>query len=64
MAKEYGVYKEGTDLWEVTLVPLTTGTAAQAEHYTQADATSTATYLTTTTGETYLVGRPDDRHPH
>lgn len=62
MAKEYGVYQDGTDLWEVTLVPLTTGTAQQAERYEQTDAANTATYLTTSTGNLWKVGRPDDRH--
>lgn len=62
MAKDYGVYKEATDLWVKTSTPLVLGTAAEAQHYNETDAMTVANYLTLTEGVTFRVGRPDDRH--
>ncbi len=64
MANDYGVYEDGTDFWVKTASPLILSSADQAALYSEADAMTVATYLTTTAGQgTFKVGRPDDRHP-
>lgn len=62
--KIYGVFIEGTDVWVVTASPYVTGSADQAATYTEADAMGVAAYLEGTQGESFRVGRPDDRKPH
>ena len=62
MAKEYGVYKEGTDVWVKTITPLEYDIAAEAETWTESEAMGIASYLTITEGIEHRVGRPDDRH--
>lgn len=60
---DYGVYKEGTDLWVEVEVPLTLteDTDDAIDNWSFAEASSVATYLSQG-GENFRVGRPDDRH--
>lgn len=62
MAKQYGVYQDGTDVWVVTTSPLQLGTAENAALYSETDAMAVAAYLKIAENIEFRVGRPDDRH--
>jgi len=62
MPHDYGVFKEGTDVWVKTLSPLEYSSADQAETWTESEAMGIAAYLTNTENLQFRVGRPDDRH--
>lgn len=60
---DYGVYKDGTDLWVKTEVPLELSSADQAiDNWSFAEAAAVATYLSAGGEAQFKVGRPDDRH--
>ncbi len=63
MLKDFGVKKDGTDEWVVTLTPLVLGSEDTATLYTEADAMGIAAYLTQNEVVPFSVGRPGDRHP-
>ena len=68
MKTEFGVYKyeisPSPEIWVKETTPtLVLGIAADALLYTEVDAMTVATYLSNTTGQSFRVGRPDDRHP-
>jgi hypothetical protein len=62
MAKDYGVYKEATDLWVKVASPLELDVAENAQTWDENDAMVTATYLNGLGEGSFRVGRPDDRH--
>ena len=60
---DWGVYKEGTSLWVKSTTPtLELSSADQAQLMSEVDANTLADALSQG-GETFKVGRPDDRHP-
>ena len=62
---DYGVYLDGSSpvQWVKTVTPLFLSSADQAQTYNEMDAISVATYLTSTSENTFKVGRPGDRQP-
>jgi len=56
---DYGVYKEGTDVWLTVESPVTWGVVDDAiNNYSFPEATNVATYLTATGEGECRVGRP------
>lgn len=63
MVNEWGVIKDGTELWVVTIDPLSLGTADNAWVSSQDIATGVAADLTISEGVSFAPGRPK-RKPH
>ncbi len=64
MKNNYGIFKEGTDVWLKTESPVEWGSVEDAiDNLSFPDAAAIATYLTATGEGECRVGRPNDRHP-